>query len=352
MWQANSNTITLNVNGGTASATVVAVTYDKAYTLPTPTRTGYTFGGWFSGEVQYVSGTWNELEDVTLVAKWTANNYTVTYEDIVESKANVVVTLNPNYSGATETTVTLSNGQILTYPAVPTRSGYAFAGWYTDSSCTTKYSFSGTITENITLYAKWHAMTSSYSTREYFDISAYSTSSSKKSITISASSSSSQNYYYFTCYKSGSYTIYSAYTTGDFYITVYNATQGTTIMSRTNLYSGNSSAYTSFSANAGDVIYISLYKYSSSGATGYGTVYVTGASYPTSTATANSSVVVGYVYDSSSSISQTVAFDSNYVLPTPIRTGYTFLGWYNGDTKVESGVWDLPNDVILTARWE
>lgn len=107
--------------------------------------------------MQYVSGTWNELEDVTLVAKWTANNYTVTYDDVVELKANVVVTLNPNYSGATATTVTLNEGQILTCPAVPTRSGYAFAGWYTDSSCTTKYSFSGTITENITLYAKWHA---------------------------------------------------------------------------------------------------------------------------------------------------------------------------------------------------
>jgi uncharacterized repeat protein (TIGR02543 family) len=123
-------------------------------------------------------------------------------------------------------------------------------------------------------------------------------------------------------------------------------------MSRTNLYSGNSSAYTSFSANAGDVIYISLYKYSSSGATGYGTVYVTGASYPTSTATVSCGVVDGFVYDSSSSVSTTVVFGSDYTLPTPTREGYTFLGWYNGDTKVESGVWDLPNDVILTARWE
>ena len=58
-------------------------------------------------------------------------------------------------------------------------------------------------------------------------------------------------------------------------------------MSKSNLYSTNSSESASFTANTGDVIYVSLYKYSSSGSTAYGTFYVTGAAYPTSTATAS-----------------------------------------------------------------
>lgn len=58
-WTANTFTVTANANGGTipttsgwsvASGSKIAtktVTYDSAYgTLPTPTRTGYTFAGW------------------------------------------------------------------------------------------------------------------------------------------------------------------------------------------------------------------------------------------------------------------------------------------------------------------
>ncbi len=351
-WEVGDNVITLDANGGTVSQDSVGVIFDKAFTLPTPTRTGYTFGGWFNGETEYVNGTWNELNNITLVAKWTANIYTITYDDTADIKANVVVTFDPNYSGSTATTTTLTNGQILTYPAIPTRSGYAFVGWYSDSSCTTKYNFNSTISENITLYAKWSAMASSYNTREYVDIVNYNSSSSKKTFTASASYSSSPDYYYFTCYISGSYTIYTARTTGDFYITIYNATQGTTIMSRYNMYSSSSSKSASFTANAGDIIYVSLYKYSSYNSSGTGTFYVTGANYPTSTATINCNTVEGYVYDTSSTTSTTVIFGSDYTLPTPTRTGHSFIGWYNGETKIESGDWSIASNVTLTAKWE
>ena len=353
-WTADSYTLTFDADGGTVSPGSKTVTYDASFTLPTPTKSGYTFAGWYSGTKQYTNGTWKDTSNLTLKAHWTANSYTVTYDDTAETRANVIVTFNYNYSGSTSSTVTLTNGQTLSYPTVPTRSGYAFAGWYTNSSCTTAYNFSGTITTDTTLYAKWVSMvsSSSSSSREYVDIANYNSSSSKKSVTISASYSSSPNYYYFTCYKSGSYTIYSAYTSGDFYITVYNATQGTTIMSQSNLYSSNSSKSASFTANAGDVIYVSLYKYSSSGSTAYGTFYVSGAAYPTSTAKASCSTVTGYVYDTSSTVSTTVTFGASHTLPTLTRTGYSFLGWYNGNTKVESGNWSIASNVTLTPKWQ
>ena len=37
-------------------------------------------------------------------------------------------------------------------------------------------------------------------------------------------------------------------------------------------------------------------------------------------------------------------------LPTPTRTGYNFLGWYNGSTKVSSH-YTVSDDVTLTAQW-
>lgn len=42
-----------------------------------------------------------------------------------------------------------------TKPKNPTKSGYTFGGWYTDSKCTKAYSFSTKLTGNKTLYAKW-----------------------------------------------------------------------------------------------------------------------------------------------------------------------------------------------------
>ncbi len=44
-----------------------------------------------------------------------------------------------------------------TKPADPTRSGYVFAGWYTDEACTAAYDFTQPVTDSVTLYAKWEA---------------------------------------------------------------------------------------------------------------------------------------------------------------------------------------------------
>ena len=46
-------------------------------------------------------------------------------------------------------------GETAQKPADPTRSGYKFLGWYTDSKYTESYDFSAKITDDITLYAKW-----------------------------------------------------------------------------------------------------------------------------------------------------------------------------------------------------
>ena len=72
-----------------------------------------------------------------------------------EPMENFTVTFNFNYDGSTDTTQSVTSGNAVSTPEVPTRDGYAFVGWYKEAECTNEYVFSTGVTENITLYAKW-----------------------------------------------------------------------------------------------------------------------------------------------------------------------------------------------------
>ncbi len=178
--------------------------------------------------------------------------------------------------------ITQSQGMV--YPTtVPTRSGYVFRGWYTTSACTTLFDFTKNLTGDTTVYAGWQAMaTSNYYTRQYIDARSYNSSSNPQSISMSGTSSSAYYYTYFTAFTAGTYYIYyknssssnSYYT----YAYIYNVTKGSTIKSNGTV-SSTSYSSVSFTANAGDVIYIRNYRYNTSySPTFY--FYITGAGTP------------------------------------------------------------------------
>ncbi|MCD8037468.1 MAG: S-layer homology domain-containing protein [Clostridiales bacterium] len=50
---------------------------------------------------------------------------------------------------------TVASGDKVTEPTAPTKSGYEFKGWYINDEFTTEWDFSGTVTKNMTLYAKF-----------------------------------------------------------------------------------------------------------------------------------------------------------------------------------------------------
>jgi uncharacterized repeat protein (TIGR02543 family) len=52
---------------------------------------------------------------------------------------------------------TILSGSAATRPANPTKTGYTFDNWYSDSDLTAVYNFSTAVTAEITLYAKWNA---------------------------------------------------------------------------------------------------------------------------------------------------------------------------------------------------
>ncbi len=50
-------------------------------------------------------------------------------------------------------------GELLEEPESPTREGYSFTGWYTDSACYVQWDISNDIVESdMTLYAGWQKM--------------------------------------------------------------------------------------------------------------------------------------------------------------------------------------------------
>jgi len=68
-------------------------------------------------------------------------------------------------------------GERVTAPSAPTKTGYTFAGWYTNQSYTTAWNFSNAVTTDIILYAKW--------TPNSLDIT-YDYNSAQQNVTVQA----------------------------------------------------------------------------------------------------------------------------------------------------------------------
>ncbi|MBQ6067858.1 MAG: InlB B-repeat-containing protein, partial [Clostridia bacterium] len=213
-----------STNGATVN--LYAKWTDASVTLPTPTRTGYTFGGWYgetgcTTSVGAGGASYTPSENKTLYAKWTPITYTVTYDgngktggstassthtydtaknltangysreytvnydyqykdannNSVTGSATATATFNGWATSATGAKVYDNKQSVLNlrntagaFPLFanwtlakvtlpnPTRGGYQFGGWFTNSACTTGQQAGGaevTPTANITYYAKW-----------------------------------------------------------------------------------------------------------------------------------------------------------------------------------------------------
>lgn len=74
--------------------------------------------------------------------------------DNTQQTANYTVT----FSGANIANVTTNSDGKVTRPQDPIKEGYTFDGWYMDEACTKEFSFDTVLTGNITIYAKWTAV--------------------------------------------------------------------------------------------------------------------------------------------------------------------------------------------------
>ena len=156
---AKTYTVTFNANGGSVGTTSKTVTAGASYgSLPTPTRNGYTFDGWYTGSssgtritsTSKVSLTRNQ----TLYAHWTkaaSSTYTVTFD--------------ANGGHVSPSSVTLKVGESFKDFPTPVLNGYKFIGWALyqvdpDYKGTTANVLVSDVnlfgfTEDVTLYASW-----------------------------------------------------------------------------------------------------------------------------------------------------------------------------------------------------
>lgn len=116
-WVSNSYKVSLNANGGVVNEDYIMISYNSLYgTIPTPTRVGYTFEGWYYNDTLITEDSIQDKEfDHELVANWKTIQYDITY----------------NLAGGTASPLQTSyniESDSFVLP-IPTRTGYTFTGW-------------------------------------------------------------------------------------------------------------------------------------------------------------------------------------------------------------------------------
>ena len=173
-WTASTYTVTLDMQGGNGGTASVTATYGSAMpAIAVPTRSGYSFGGYYTeangGGSQYYteSGvgtrTWNKPYATVLYAHWTAQPCTIHF--------------NANGGEGTMPDLTMACGESFTVPSssfhcASYRSNYSggvevhepvFYGWATNQYGRGSLFYPGTVASgltavaggSVTLYAMW-----------------------------------------------------------------------------------------------------------------------------------------------------------------------------------------------------
>ncbi|MCL2442947.1 MAG: InlB B-repeat-containing protein, partial [Treponema sp.] len=144
----NFYSVTFDAAGGSPSIPATSYFYDDSYEPSYPLRTGYSFDGWFKDGL---GAAWNFSTQLTgdldLVAKWTINKYTVTFDIGYDS-------------GADPVSVTVDYGTKITKPQDPVRTKHEFMGWFKDAEYTEPWDFDDDTVpaQDISLHAKWEVI--------------------------------------------------------------------------------------------------------------------------------------------------------------------------------------------------
>jgi uncharacterized repeat protein (TIGR02543 family) len=154
-WAGVTYSISYNGNGNTGGAVPATGSFVNGSGTPyaivantgSLTKTGYTFDSWMDGAGTTKSGNYSTGADLQLFAKWTAVQFTVTYDTASGGAAPA----NQSYTYGT-TGLTIDSGSSLS------KVGYTFLGWSKTATGTT-VSSPFIPTENTTLYARWSGST-------------------------------------------------------------------------------------------------------------------------------------------------------------------------------------------------
>ena len=303
--------VSFNGNGSVETFEPIIVTPEgeRNISLGTPTKSGFTFGGWeCSLDSKLYKNTYtvpqNANTDITMTAKW-SRDVTVSFNGngSVESYDSISVT------SYTDRTITLPLNN-------PTKTGYEFIGW-TSSLDSKTYNGTYTVprnanTSNITMTAKWSRnVTVKFNTGGYGTFNDVNiTSPINRTVTLPTPTRDGYNFKGWDCSLDG-----QNYT--GTYKVPQDASQSTITMTANWELSYYKVCTVQYDTNGGKEVY------------GNDVIYNT---------------------------------DSRYVtLPTPTRSGYKFLGWTTNSSsdngkKFQGGeryyVYSYPDPLVFTAQWE
>ena len=156
-WTAPTYTVTLHANGGSVSPTSVTTGADgKLASLPTPTRSSYSFNGWYTEKNGGTKVTTDTVfsANTTVYAHWTYTGGGYYYPPVT------YYTLRFETGGGSDISSVQGtyNAYIDLTQYVPTWRGHTFTGWYSERSLTNKVS-GVYLTKDMTVYAGWRVTT-------------------------------------------------------------------------------------------------------------------------------------------------------------------------------------------------
>ncbi|MBR3162595.1 MAG: InlB B-repeat-containing protein [Clostridia bacterium] len=367
-YEEETYTINLNANGGTVSESQITYKESTAtFTLPTPTRKGYTFRGWtgtgLSKVTQEVTIPKGSTGDRTYKANWSKDEYTITY------------TLNGGTTSEELTTVYQVDTETFTLPT-PTKKGYTFMGW--TGTDLTEETQEVTIAKGSTGHREYVANWSLSSYAITYNLDGGTITGQKTSYNITTATFTlpkpTKKGYIFTGWTGTGLTeptetvtipkgstgkrTYTANWKIETYTITYNLGGGEIAGQKTS-YNVTTATFTlPIPTKTG---------YTFTGWTGTGittptkTVKVTKGSIGNKEYTANwekQTYVIEYNLDGGEITGQKTTYDvvtESFTLPTPTKTGYTFIGWTGTDleepTKTVTIAKGSTGDREYTANW-
>lgn len=344
--------VSLDVDGGIYLAdTSFDVTYLTSFTLQTPTKLGFTFVGWTYDNKVITDFTYNYTTDVTLVAKYEVNTYTISYN----LNGGSLSSANPTRYTILDD-ITLSN---------PSKVGYHFIGWSENDSAT--YNINQVIKNRIGNLS-FKAMFEPISSTITLDAGGGVVDVTTLNVSYDESYKlpiPTKEYYEFVGWSDGSKIIKNGVWRGLESITLtalwklveYEITYD---LDGGSVVSPNPTTYNA--SNVFSLIAPTKVGYTFIGWTGTGLTEITTkvvvvyeggnrsykANYEKNTYTVALDTNGGIINTANSF---EIQFEDDIILPSPKKAGYRFDGWYFDDAVFMFTKWNIDRNVTLQARY-
>lgn len=157
-WSGGGSTITFNANGGAVDETSRFIaTGEIIDDMPTPTRAGQNFDGWFTAAEGggRITGSYVPTGDMTLYAHW--KDTQAFHTKITKKSIQLILNGGEVDSSYGELKFIIGIAKALPTAAQVTKAGSTFGGWYTSADFTGSAvtAIPDTTTRTATYYAKW-----------------------------------------------------------------------------------------------------------------------------------------------------------------------------------------------------